>query len=209
MQVVAHPDPFVLEAELLRRITAAQAANALAPVLVVVPTRRLADHVRRRLAQHAGAALAVEVLHHRALTFHLVERGGGIPQRPASERLLLALLDEVLAGKPENPWSRYTQRRPGARRALLATLTDLRESGITPARAAAVLESGHGAEALPEIYAGYVERLEAAASTGLHDEAGLVAAVLATARQQAGRYAAILHHGAYELIGIHLDLVRP
>ena len=59
---MAHPDPFVLERELLDRVASAQADDPLAPVLIVVPTRRLAEHVQRKVAEDAGARLAVHVL---------------------------------------------------------------------------------------------------------------------------------------------------
>ena len=50
MDVLAHADPFVLEAALLDRVAAAKASDPLARVLVLVPTRRLAEHVLRRAA---------------------------------------------------------------------------------------------------------------------------------------------------------------
>jgi hypothetical protein len=92
LKLVAHASPSVLEAELLDRVAAAKAGNPLAPVLIVVPSRRLPDHVTRRLVERFGAVLGVTVLHHRALAERVVETRG------RSGRVLDdALLDTLFA----------------------------------------------------------------------------------------------------------------
>jgi hypothetical protein len=53
-----------------------------------------------------------------------------------------------------------------------------------------------------------VEALRAAAWRGVLDDAGLVEAALPHVRSRADRYATVLHHGAYELTGVYLDLLR-
>ena len=73
MQVLAHPDPWRLEAELCRQVSVCQTDDPLKPILVIVPTARLAGHVRRRLAAGQTALLGVEVL--APLAF---EQSGGV-----------------------------------------------------------------------------------------------------------------------------------
>ena len=76
MDVLAHADPFVLEAALLDGVVRAKAADPLARVLVLVPTRRLAEHVLRRAAARFGALLGLEVRHHRALVLEFLDEAG-------------------------------------------------------------------------------------------------------------------------------------
>ena len=63
VRALAHPDLFVLEATLGDLVRRAQADDPLARVAVVVPTERLAGHVRRRLAARCGALLVFRYLH--------------------------------------------------------------------------------------------------------------------------------------------------
>jgi ATP-dependent helicase/nuclease subunit B len=207
MRVLAHPDPHVLEAEMLDRVVAAKAEDPLARVLVVVPTARLAAHVTRRIAERAGACLGVEVLHHRALALTILDGNAGPPLGVASRPLLLALLSRVLDRMPENPLARFVRARPGAAKALLGTLRDLRDAGVGPAE---VRHAARGAreEALASVYEGYATALASLRATGLADDADVASAATGAAGAFAKRYRAILHHGAYELIGVHLDLVR-
>ncbi len=208
MKVIAHPDPFVLEDELLRRIAAAQATDPLARVVVIVPTSRLARHVIRRLAERDGARLAVEVLHHRSLALRILEQDPRRSLRPASGPLLDAILDRAIARCPGNPWTRFLAERPGARRALLSSLTDLREAGVDPVRARTVLHADELERGLAEIFAEHVRGLDEAEQRGHGDDAALVRAAAPLVSGWSQGVAAVLHHGAYELIGVHLDLVR-
>ena len=59
MKIVANASPTVLEAELLDRVAAAKTGDPLAPVMIIVPTRRLADHVSHRLVERFGSILGV------------------------------------------------------------------------------------------------------------------------------------------------------
>ena len=207
MRVIAHPDPFVLEAALLERVASLKAAEPLGRGLVVVPTARLAGHVRRRLAEGLGACLQVEVLHHRALVRQILESAGAPVPEPASEPLLRAVLARVLEQLPNNAWSRFSSRRPGAIRALLAAVQDLREAGITPAEAESGLASGRD-RAFAELFRAYDGALARLGRSGIVDEAERARAALPAAAAYGRGLRLVLHHGAYELIGIHLDLVR-
>jgi len=207
VQVLAHPDPFVLEEELLDRLVASRSGDPLSPVLVLVPTARLAEHVQRRIARRLGACLGIDVLHHRTLALRIQDEAPGRSVRSSSTRLLQALLARVLDGLPENPWARFVRDRPSALAGLLGALKDLREAVIPPTTARECLD-GERERALAEIYEAYAAALVARASHGLADEAAVVGAAVTAASSHASRYAAVFHHGAYELIGVHLDLVR-
>ncbi len=206
MKVLAHLDPFVLEAELLDRVAAVKRDDPLAPVLVVVPTVFLARHVRLRLAERLGACLAVEVAHHRSLALSILDREGGPRPRAASRILEESLLAGVLSRLDSNPLSRHARDLPGTVGALLGTLRELREAGIGPEE----VETGArtaGERALASVYRAFSSALEERRGAGFADDVALVRDAAALAPARAARYRAILHHGAYELIGVHLDLV--
>jgi RecB family exonuclease len=84
---------------------------------------------------------------------------------------------------------------------------DLREAGIAPALVA-MHADGPKEQALASLYRRYVELLSEARARGLVDVAALMADAAEWATSFASRFAAVVHHGAYELIGAHLDLVR-
>jgi RecB family exonuclease len=197
---VHHSDPTILEAELLDRIGAAKAGDPLAPLLVVVPTNRLADHVARRIARRLGSAIGIDVLTHRALATRILSTAGRTV-RVADGALSDALLARVIDRAPRGRLRDFVRDRPVARPALAATLADLRDAGVDPsALPASEVRTLHEAwtRAWDELGEG----------SGLVDEAGLAAAATPLAASFAARYAAVLHHGAYELIGVHEDLVQ-
>jgi ATP-dependent helicase/nuclease subunit B len=198
----------VLEEELLARVAAAQAENPLAPVLVLVPTARLASHLQRFLAERNGALLAVEVLHYGALVERLLDASAETPPRLASNRLLLALLESVLRRRPRGEIARFASRRPGALATLLGTLRDLRKAGIAPARAAELLGGNRREAELARIYLDFAEALAVWETKGWTDEAGRAGKAVEAAGSFGARFREVLHHGAYELIGVHLDLLR-
>jgi len=210
LRVMAHPDPFVLERELLDRVASTQADDPLAPVLIVVPTRRLADHVQRKVAEDAGARLGVHVLTFHGLVRRILDDSDAPPLRTLSPLLSETILESALGRLRGNPWSEFIDRRPGALGGLLGTLGDLREAGVTPDEAQEVLVRGDAETAIAEIYRAWVSALESTSKSGLIDETGSVLAAIPRARAFLSRcgFRAVLHHGAYELIGIHLELVR-
>ena len=79
----------------------------LAPVLVIVPTSRLAAALRRRLSRALGAYLAIEVLPHRALSLRAAAAGPDAPPRIASEVVLATLLDRLLARRRDSAWAGF------------------------------------------------------------------------------------------------------
>jgi ATP-dependent helicase/nuclease subunit B len=210
LKVLAHGDPFVVEHELLERVARAQHRDPFAPVLVVVPTTRLAQHVERRLGQRFGSRVGVHVLHYRALALRILDAEAAGTPRILTRRLRQRLLEEALTAVPPNPWSDFVRRRPGALGGLLGALDDLREAGIAPRLAAEVLDHGADERGMARIHAAYVARLDAAGERGFVDESGLIdrAAGRAEAFVKRMGLRAVLHHGAYELIGVHLRLLR-
>lgn len=208
MRVLAHLDPTVLERELLSQVSRAGRAREPHRILVVVPTTRLADHVQRRLTQASAAWLGVEVLHFRALAQRIVEQHGERGTRVASPRVLEALLERVLRDLPDNEWSRFVERRPGAAGRLMRSLNELREAGIAPPSLDACCADHAGMQWLTEIYRSYGERLQRAEKDCWTDEAGLVFQAVAHACRFASRFDSVFVHGVYELTGVHLQLVR-
>lgn len=208
MKVLAHSDPLVLEQELLERVAEAQSAEPLARTLVIVPTSRLAEHVQRRLAQTRAAWVGVHLLHFRSLTRTILEDAGARSPRLISPRLLEALLWKIVRDQPHTEWSQFLERRPGALNSLMASMRDLREAGISPDSVAACSDGTSRGRELATLYNSYTEALDNLLEQGWVDEAGLVRAALPHARGFGERCNAIWLHGAYELIGIHLDLIR-
>ncbi len=205
MQVLAHIDPWVLERELLARVDAAHPTGDVVRTLVLVPSIRLAEQVQRRLARARPAWLGLEVLPFPGLARRILAETPGPAPYAASPLLRDALLRRLLRERPANLWSRYVERRPGTARPLLEALKDLREAGVEPADLSACAAGDPRALALAEIFAPYHEALGGPTWT---DEAGLARA----ARVQAARFGeslgAVFVHGAYEILGVYLDLLR-
>jgi hypothetical protein len=182
--------------------------RGLPRVFVVAPTRRLLDHLERRLAAERGALAGVRFLHHQALARALLlEQGeaGGAATLELDGGLLAALLRPRLRGV-DSPLSRWLERQPEALGALLATFRDLRDSGFTSPSATPSL-SRRGRATL-ELFRRHEELLATLATLGLGDAAELARRATASAREQPPPCDLLLHHGAYELIGVHLELVR-
>lgn len=207
MRVLTHLDPLVLERAVLERVERARATDRPAHVLVVVPTRRLADHVQRRLARESAAWLGVEILHFNVLARRILELPGSRAVRLLSSRLQRALLQQQLPRMAGNPWALFVGSRPGGARGLLRSLRDLREAGI-PVKAVEAAAENDSERGLAEVYGKYVAALRRLEKRGLVDDAGWVEAALPGAPRYAARFDSILLYGAYELIGIQLRLLH-
>jgi ATP-dependent helicase/nuclease subunit B len=211
VKVIAHPDPFVLERELLTSLATARDSDPLAPLLVLVPTRRLADHVQRRLGEERSAWINLEVLHFNGAALRILEAAGEEPPQLLSPRLQEAVLQTALQARElsNNRWSRFVELRPGALRALQSTITDLREAGIPPDALAEEAAGRRGEPGLAEIYSRYVHEMELLEQKkNLGDHTSRVGRAIIHAAAFGGRYRSIWLHGAYELLGAHLDLLR-
>ncbi len=207
MKLVTHLDPTVLEKELLERVDQAHPKQDPGATLVIVPTARLARHVRRRLTEMRRAWLGVEVLDFRSLAFRILENGNGRVPQVASPRLLEALLKKVSRRPSSNAWTDFVRRRPGTLGRLRGALNDLREAGIDPETLAEHTSEGRDGD-LAELYRLYTAAMEDCAKAGWVDDAGLITAALPLARHLTGKFGSAFLHGAYELIGVRVDLIH-
>jgi ATP-dependent helicase/nuclease subunit B len=210
VKVLAHPDPCVLESTLLRRLNADHPRHQPARSLVLVPTSRLAAHVHRRLASAGDrpAWLGVEVTTFHRLALDILEHSGNPPPRVLSRRMREAVVRLALRARPENSWTRFVERRPGALGRMTAGLNDLREANLRPVEVRECCAGGAWNEALAELYTAYVELLVARESGGWADEAALIHAALEHLPSYARGFRQVYLHGAYELIGVNLALLR-
>jgi RecB family exonuclease len=206
VQVIADLDPWALEGELLDRIAAAKAASPLAPVLVIVPTSRLADHVRKRLVERFGAILGVDVLTHRALAMRVLDAAGVGAPNIAHDALLLTLARRIFRESPPGALRDFVLDRPGALVALHASLRDLRETGLSDGVIARAL--GPEYSEISSLHSRYAAGLKALSERGWVDDAGLAGQAAVHSAAFAARHCAILHHGAYDLNGAQASVVR-
>jgi ATP-dependent helicase/nuclease subunit B len=207
VRVLAQIDPVVLERELLSRVDGAHPRDGVARTLVLVPTNRLAEHVQRKLAEKRPAWLGLQVWPFRSLGREILEQATGRTLHVVSPLLLEALLGRLMRERPRNRWSAFVKRRPGAAGPLLEVLRDLRESGIGPDDVAACADDARTRD-LSELLAIYETALDERISEGWTDDAGLARAALPHAARFGKGLRAVFVHGAYELLGVYLDLLR-
>lgn len=210
MRAIASPFPSVLEEQLASSLASLKTDDPLAPVLIIAPSILLLDRLKRSLSRKLGAVLGVQFLYHRSVAEE-VARGR---EDPAAVPLTLAgsgLLERLLSGvieQGDSPLRHYARSWPGALRSLLATFRDFRDAGVAPAMLARRTGGDKTENDLFSIYQDYVAALMRLEERGLTDGAGLIEAALPDAAQWARRYAHVFHHGAYDLIGVHAELMR-
>jgi ATP-dependent helicase/nuclease subunit B len=208
--IEGHHDFGVLENRLealIREVHASDLAGALAPMAIVVPTRRLLAALRLELAGRFPGLANVHLYHHDALA-HAAAAAAGVPlPRTAPERVLRLVLGCVLRGA-EGRVAEHAEARPGSVMALASTFDDLREAGVEAATALRVRDlTPRGAEVL-RLYGVYEAALADLRRAGLLDRAGVLRAALPHVPDFARRFRLVVHYGAYELIGANLDLMR-
>jgi len=206
LNVVVHPDPIVLERALLARLADEHRPDRFTRTLIVVPTRRLVDHLQRRLAEAREAWLGVEIVHLPGLPRRILETQGAAP-RVGSTHVRRALLRRLLEQKPDNAWAQFVRARPGGLRRLASAIQDLREAGVEPKMLDSCCATPPD-RALAQLYRGYVAELGRLARNNWVDEAGSARAALAAVEPFAQGFDTILVHGAYEVLGIYLDLLN-
>ena len=205
MRFHLHHAPHVLEASLLDAIVHEHGPRATERTLIVVPTRRLVEHLLGRLTERRPAWLGLEVHHLRSLALAVLDRSGA--ERPALlssrvvEELLIRAIREV-----RSDLSTYVERRPGAVRRLAASFRELREAGIKPRQ---LEELGDPAlDALAPLFRRFVARLDGLAAQGWVDDAALIQLATERAAQYAGGFSSIHIHGLYDPIAVHLELLQ-
>jgi RecB family exonuclease len=209
-RVEIHHDFAVLERRLEQLLRAVKAEHGpFAPVAVVVPTARLRLHLQERLADRSGSLVEVHFFHHDGLAAAAAEAaaaaGASAPPRPLSDPAREAILAAAVA-RSGSPLQLWLEAVPSGIGALLATIDDLREAGVPPGRRVSGL-SEEGARLLA-LYTAYGERLDRLLARGFSDRAGRVAAALPHVAGFASRFRLVVHYGAYELVGMNLELMR-
>jgi RecB family exonuclease len=101
-------------------------------------------------------------------------------------------------------------RRPGVAGSFLATFGELREAGVSEQDAGRLLHDGieEPAATTLRVYQRYLSSLADLERRGRVDRAGLVQWAVQRAAAWSERLAAVYLYGAYELIGVHIDLLR-
>ncbi|HZN02520.1 MAG TPA: PD-(D/E)XK nuclease family protein [Candidatus Polarisedimenticolia bacterium] len=212
-RVEIHHDFAVLERRLEDLLRALKREDGpLAPAAVVVPTARLRAHLQERLAERCGTLLQVRFFHHdsfaaEAATDAAAAGARAAPLRPIGEAAREAILSDA-AARAGGATARWLTAVPPGAGALLATMDDLREAGIDPAAARRVAGLSDEARALLAVYSEYGAALQRLRAAGFSDRAGRVAAALDHLPRFARRFHLLVHYGAYELVGMNLDLMR-
>lgn len=178
--------------------------------LVIAPTRTLLDHLGVRLAAERGAALGIDWMHHRQLAATIVEAAGESPPDELSRPWLHELLSQTLAGAEQggNDLAGYLRRFPTAISALLSTFQDLRDAGVTDREDSPRGLSRTASETL-QLFDAYQQQLRGLGGHRLGDTAAAAIRAREVLRQRpALPFQRVHHHGAYDLIGVHLELLR-
>lgn len=219
MKVIHSIDVVRLEEILLEGIEQRDHGGLLHPLLVLVPTRQLVTYLKHRILDRTEAVLGVHILTHRELAVRALESALRMPPQTLDEVGLAVLLEDVLGGVGEaevGPDWQYLREFAGARASVLSTFNDLREAGVTPEELARASSAGRSVPCAP-LYARYVEVLRDllgppsdSAASGRTDRAGLIQAALphVPGYLRRKKICTAFHHGAYELIGVHLELLR-
>jgi RecB family exonuclease len=204
MAVCLHPDFLRMEQELADRIRSLRAGSMdTVPILVLAPSTRQVQRLRRSLAGTLGAVLGVECLHYQALAYRILGSGTGPVPAVASNVLLETRVRRILETEPDLPLARYGRDRPAATRALLRLFTELREAGLGPED----LEGTPGVDAqVPQLLRRYEDALAALEGAGWTDRAGLARRARDAAPRQKP-FRAVFAYGGYELVGMNLDLL--
>ncbi len=213
--VEIHHDFQVLEerlAELIREALATPSPGdppgpSLPAVLVIAPTQRLLAHLQVTLAARLPALVNVRFLHHDALARAVADHAGLSRSRSLGAAATEALVERVALAHG-GAVTEFARSRPGSVAALARTLDDLREAGIDPDEALRTPGlSQEGRETL-RLYAGYCTALQRLARQGFRDRAGFCAAAAPHVGDYARQFQRVIHYGAYELIGVNVDLMR-
>src|SRR2546426_526143 len=207
--IEGHHDFAVLEhrlATLLREAQQEGGGPLPPPVAVVAPTRRLLSYLRLRLAELAPGLLNVHFFHHQSLADAALAAAGRPVPTPLSDDARAAIVARLVEARG-GPLAAYVRARPGCVISILATLDDLREACVVPHDAARVPRlTERGTEAL-RLLADYAKTLDTPA-TASRDRARFLLQAVPAVREYARRFRLVVHYGAYDLIGVNLELMR-
>jgi hypothetical protein len=206
--IEGHHDFSVLEDRLAALVQEARGGSPSLPppVAVVAPTRGLLAYLQVTLADRLPVLANVHFFSH----VSLAEAAGAATGSPAPDLLGDDARMTILSGLVEErggALAEYVGRRPGSLAAILSTLNDLREACV-PAGAAARTKglSARGNQIL-DLHAAYSERLDAPGSR-VTDRARWIRESAPAVREFCRRFRLVIHYGAYDLIGVNLELLR-
>lgn len=207
--IEGHPDFGVLEdrlAALLREAREDDRSTPFPPVAVVAPTRRLLSYLQVALADRLPVLANVHFFSH----LSLAGAAGAAIGSPAPHLLGDDVKAKILSGiiqERGGPLADYVLSRPGSLASILSTLDDLREAGV-PAGPAARIEglSARGKDVL-DVHATYSAKVDASGAA-LCDRARFILASAPAVRDFCRRFRLVVHYGAYDLIGVNLELMR-
>jgi RecB family exonuclease len=199
------PDPRHLEARFVERLRATVSKElGGAPTIVVAPTARLRDQLQFVATRALGATAGVEFLLHSDLAESTLLAARRLPLRTLPLPWLRTLVATRLAAG-DGRLADYVTGQPSALAPLLATFRDLRDGGFTPDELArARRRVGATAQQTLDLFRDYVTLLQELAPLRLGDGASTAIAALAVAPRPAR---ALLHYGAYELVGAAQELI--
>lgn len=208
-RVVCGPFQPALEEAFLARL-AELAPGASRRIAVVAPSRRLADRLQRLVAGEAGQALLGVRFHtFFSLASEVVEASGG-PERPVKGDPLLhdLLVDQILQGRGQERLTR------GLGAAFRASIRDLVDAGINPARAADFgdLDAPESARTRLRLLFGLTEAYqESLAKAGIMSTSGLTIQARRALEKNpdilAG-YEEVLYYGFYDLTALQVGFFQ-
>src|SRR5262245_58438823 len=203
-----HHDPRALEAAFLAALDRALAARRgrLPRIAVVAPTRRLADRLAVVATDARGALAGVQFFVHRGLARHLLAEAGLAAPRELPAPLLAALIRRRIA-RAGSPLAAYLADHASGIAPLLATFRDLRDARIAAEEAAKARALSRTASDTLALYAEFEALLGALEAAELGDSASAPRRACDELARAAPPFDALLHHGAYDLIGTHRELI--
>ncbi|HEY1266008.1 MAG TPA: PD-(D/E)XK nuclease family protein [Candidatus Binatia bacterium] len=214
MQILLGPFHPYLEDALVEEIIRLKRDNALAPVLILVPSNTL----RRRLKILLSRERRLNFINLHMLTFFqlsrrlLEERYGGQPPPLQENGQLEEVLRETIRMKtPGAEAFTGLEEKSGGAGALWQTIRDLKDGSVEPAtaleaaRAGLFEESTESVEALLSVYQTFLTGLE---KWNLRDYADLdlLALEQIATSSYLGSFVRILYYGFYDLTQVQLDV---
>ncbi|MEE8536624.1 MAG: PD-(D/E)XK nuclease family protein [Acidobacteriota bacterium] len=206
---IAHPEPRRLLEWLREDLESRVGGETPHRSHVLVPNKRLASHLRRRLTESGGAFLGLRVINLWTLVSELAARASGPVARLAPRPLLRQEVHACLRMQGGR-LADAAKRRPGLSSALLATFGEMREAEVGTQEVNRLL-TGAGGDSAREtlrLYGHYLSALRNLEGGGWLDRAGFVQRALPQATAWARKAGFVYLYGAYELIGVHLSLLR-
>lgn len=215
MQTILGPFHPFLERALVGNVRDYKNRDALAPLLVLVPS----DSLRRRLKTLLAREERLDLLNLHILTFHqlslrLCEEASGRDRPDLADDLFLeeVLRQLIQTGRPGTEAFRGIEERLGGCAALWQTLRDLKDGMVDPSSASEALSEGHLGKDRDARIANLLDLFDAFLSfcgeRNIQDYADVDR--LATSQAGASRFlksfVRVFYYGFYDLTQVQLDL---